>query len=285
MTDEAAQQEEVEERDTFIDNSMSAKGADASPEEEPESPEGDEDRESEADSPPAADADGEETEARSDDDSDEDEQAEKARLAYEKRQARRNAEKHAEADDKLLADRKTLKDFDYDEDAYEEYRDERAKALARAELRNESRQAEEEQKFSEWQIREAEAAKGYDDYFDVAHNPKLQVDKTMGEIILAQDNGTDVLYHLGKNPEKAARIAQMPEWQKGIELTKIANGIKSAKAKASSGKKASKAPPPAKGIEGKDAGIKSVSATDPESDKLSDAEWLKRRERQLSKRR
>jgi len=57
--------------------------------------------------------------------------------------------------------------------------------------------------------REEEARAKYDDFEQVAYNPKLPISNAMAETIQASDIGPDIAYYLGSNPKEAARIAAL----------------------------------------------------------------------------
>lgn len=61
----------------------------------------------------------------------------------------------------------------------------------------------------------------YQDWEQVATNPDLEIPVTMAAPIVNADNGPMVLYHLGKNPGEAARIAKLTPVQQAIEIGKL----------------------------------------------------------------
>jgi hypothetical protein len=103
-------------------------------------------------------------------------------------------------------------------------------------------------------------------------------------MVIRMDDGPQVAYYLGKNHEIAESISELPKDLAAMELGRLAARLDFERKKAAE-KPVSKAPPPAPTIEGSgDPGL-TVDPASPDSDKLSDAEWAKRRARQIEKRR
>lgn len=95
---------------------------------------------------------------------------------------------------------------------------EAAEAAARA-------QREQAERAQTWQQRASEASTKFADFQSVALNPDLPVSPAMAEVIQSVDNGPDVLYHLGKNPAEAARIAALPPTQAAFALGSLAASL------------------------------------------------------------
>lgn len=70
-------------------------------------------------------------------------------------------------------------------------------------------QAEADQVTAEWASRVTEAKKDMPDFDEVITNENVEITQTMGLAILNSDQGPKLAYHLGKNPEEAARIAAL----------------------------------------------------------------------------
>ena len=130
--------------------------------------------------------------------------------------------------------------------------------------------------------REEEARGKYDDFEQVAYNPKLPISNAMAETIQASEIGPDIAYYLGSNPKEAARIASLnsPILQ-AKEIGKIEAKIASEPVL----KKTTSAPPPIAPISGRSAGSPSYDTTDPRSIKnMSTSEWIEaERQRQMKK--
>lgn len=186
--------------------------------------------------------------------------------------------------------KKTLADFQYDENAYREYVIEDARAEAREVARQEAmkvnreyadnRKATEVQ--TEYQKREESFAKETKDFNEKCYDPNLKISAGMAEVIKEVDVGPELFYYLGSHPEDAASIASLSPVTAGMEMAAIVTKIRDEKAKASE-KEVSNAPPPPGKIAGVDASLKKVSTADPKSDKLSDEEWFKREELRTAK--
>jgi hypothetical protein len=97
---------------------------------------------------------------------------------------------------------------------------------------------------------------------------------TLTEAAIETGNPQEVLYHLAKNPDEAARIAMLPPTRQAVAVAKVASGLNAPK-------RVSSAPPP---ITPKVQGVGTAPATldDPE---LSMEEWAKLRNAQTGRRR
>jgi hypothetical protein len=175
---------------------------------------------------------------------------------------------------------KKLADFGYDEEKYQDYLFQQAegRAAKAAEAVLQKRQAEDARvhTITAHKARETKFAKDVPDYFEVAHHAPIT--QSMAEIVMESDKSADLAYYLGKNPEIAARIAQLPERTQARELGRIEAGLTKPVAPV-----VSQAPAPAPRLGGSDSGTGAKPDT-PDSDKLSDAEWTKRRNQQLAAR-
>jgi len=96
-----------------------------------------------------------------------------------------------------------------------------------------------------WNEKLQRGVQAHTDFDVVARNPDLPVSPVMGEAIQSSDNGEEVLYHLGKNPEQAMRIAGMSEAQQIIEIGRLSGRLEGqSAAPAQGGNKVSAAPTP-----------------------------------------
>ena len=176
---------------------------------------------------------------------------------------------------------KTLADFEYDESKYQSYliaeASKNAVQSAKQLLKQEQEITLRQQKQSEFANRESGHAKEIEDYFEVTRNPSLAINQTMAEVAAEMDDGPAVLYYLGKNPVIAEKISQLPPLAAARELGKI-----EAKLATTKGQAVSKAPPPTPKIEAKGTPT-TIDPASPDSDKLSSAEWLRRRNKQITK--
>lgn len=188
--------------------------------------------------------------------------------------------------------RPTLEESNHDEDAhkramdkyYEDLIEQRAAAAAEkiikdreakreAETRNQSF-AEKFGKLSSEQRATAESA---------------IVTEFAAGLIKESEVGPELAVYLGENRDIAEKIARLPESQQAREIGRLEARLEGkAEAKPSTTEvpepKVSKAPPPVPKIEATDS-ARSISSTDPESDKLSDAEWVKAENKRLAAKR
>jgi hypothetical protein len=176
---------------------------------------------------------------------------------------------------------KKLADFGYDEDQYREYlfKEAGAQAVKAAEtvLSRKQEEASRQHAVTAHKAREAKFAKDVPDYFEVAHYAPIT--ESMAQLVIESDQSAELAYHLGKNPEVAAKIAQLPPLAQAREMGRL-------EAKLADKPKpptVSAAPPPAPRLEsaGNPGGYAKPDA--PESDKLSDAEWTRARNKQIAK--
>lgn len=176
---------------------------------------------------------------------------------------------------------KKLADFGYDEEKYQDYlfeqAEQRASRAAEAVLSRKQEESARIHNITAHKAREAKFAKEVPDYFEVAHYAPIT--ESMAQMVMESDRSAELAYHLGKNPEVAAKIAQLSPMQQARELGRL-------EAKLSDRPKppvVSNAPPPAPRLEGKST--TPIEPDSPESDKrLSADEWRKRREKQLGRR-
>ena len=129
--------------------------------------------------------------------------------------------------------------------------------------------------------REEEARNKYDDFEQVAYNPKLPITDVMAQTIQASEVGPDMAYYLGSNPKEAERISRLSPLVQAKELGKI-------EAKLSDNppvKKTSSAPAPIAPVTARSSGSPSFDTTDPRSVKnMSTSEWIEaERQRQIKK--
>jgi hypothetical protein len=129
--------------------------------------------------------------------------------------------------------------------------------------------------------KEEDARNKYDDFEQVAYNPKLPITDAMAQTIQASEVGPDMAYYLGSNPKEADRISRLSPLQQAKELGKI-------EAKLSDNpvvKKTSSAPAPIAPVTARSTGSPATDTTDPRSIKsMSTSEWIEaERQRQVKK--
>ena len=129
--------------------------------------------------------------------------------------------------------------------------------------------------------REEDARSKYEDFEQVAYNPKLPITEVMAETIQMSDVGPDLAYYLGSNPREADRISKLTPYSQAKEIGKLEAKLASEPVL----KKTTSAPPPIAPISGRGTGAPSFDTTDPRSVKsMSTSEWIEaERQRQIRK--
>lgn len=123
-----------------------------------------------------------------------------------------------------------------------------------------------------WEQRASKAAETYPDFDEVVtRNEDLPITPVMAQAIQGAENGTDVAYHLGKNPKEAARIASLDPVLQVYELGRLSTALQKP-----AEKPVSQAAPP---IEPVRSGRS--SRNDIYEDGISVEEYIKRRKAQL----
>jgi hypothetical protein len=96
-----------------------------------------------------------------------------------------------------------------------------AEKKAAEKIAERERAKEAEQRSESFMEKAEKASERYVDFQAVVGNPTLAINESMAEFIADSDLGPDVAYHLGKNPAKAAQIAQMSPVKAARELARI----------------------------------------------------------------
>ena len=176
------------------------------------------------------------------------------------------------------------------EQALMDYADAKASWSARNEvqrvLAEEARKAEEREQVAAQKAaqetyiaRVNKAVEKYPDYKAVAESPDVTVSMPMAHAIMTSEHGPEIAYHLGKNPQEAARIAALQPVQQLVEVGLIvAKLTATAPAPAAPAPKPpiSAAPKPIKPLESK--GDTHVKTPDEESME----EYASRRKKELA---
>jgi hypothetical protein len=130
--------------------------------------------------------------------------------------------------------------------------------------------------------REEQARDKYQDFEQVAYNPKLPITTVMADTIRASDVGPEVAYYLGTNIKETERIARLPPILQAKEIGKI-------EAKLADNppiKRTTSAPAPITPVTARGSNNNpSFDTTDPRSIKnMSTSEWIEaERARQMRK--
>jgi hypothetical protein len=177
-----------------------------------------------------------------------------------------------------------LEDFNYDEAAYQAALTAHVTAEAARQVREEFRKEQEQltakQRTEAWRKRESDFAAKTPDYKDKAYYAPIS--DVMADIIKDSDKGPEIAYYLGNNPDESRGIAQMSERQAAVAIGRIEAKLEKPSAPEPTPKPVSKAPPPPPKIEATDSTPR-VSTTSPDSDKLSDDEWVKAEQARIAR--
>jgi hypothetical protein len=128
--------------------------------------------------------------------------------------------------------------------------------------------------------REEDARAKYDDFEQVAYNPRLTVTDAMAQAIQAADNGPDIAYHLCINPKEAERIARLSPLLQAREIGKIEAKLDAAPPVI---KQTTRAPQPINPVASRGSNAPAYDTTDPRSVKtMTTSEWIEaERQRQM----
>jgi hypothetical protein len=132
-----------------------------------------------------------------------------------------------------------------------------------------------------YQEREESAREKYDDFEQVAYNPKLPITNVMAETIQSSDIGPELAYYLGSNPKDAERISRMTPLGQAKEIGKIEAKL----AAEPPVRRTTSAPAPISPVTARSSGSPSHDTTDPRSIKsMTTSQWIEaERARQLKK--
>lgn len=109
-----------------------------------------------------------------------------------------------------------------DDDAFLQAQVEHLAEVKAAQKLAERQRAEEAERRSESFAEKAEkASERFPDFHSVVNNPSLRINDPMAEFITESDLGAEVAYYLGKNPDKAAEIADLSPIKAARELARI----------------------------------------------------------------
>ena len=169
-------------------------------------------------------------------------------------------------------------------DQYESTEDyAQALALQKAEELIAKREAAKQQSqvLESYQNLEEAARDKYDDFEQVAYNPKLPITNVMAETIQSSDIGPELAYYLGSNPKDAERISRMTPLGQAKEIGKIEAKL----AAEPPVKKTTSAPAPISPVTARSSGSPAIDTTDPRSIKtMTASQWIEAdRARQMKK--
>ena len=129
--------------------------------------------------------------------------------------------------------------------------------------------------------KEEDARGRYEDFEQVAYNPKLPITDVMAQTIQAADNGPDIAYYLGTNPKEADRIARLTPILQAKEIGRLEAKVASEPAT----KRTSSAPAPISPVTARGGHSSGFDTTDPRSVKtMTTSQWIDaERARQVKK--
>jgi len=132
-----------------------------------------------------------------------------------------------------------------------------------------------------YQEREEAARDKYDDFEQVAYNPKLSITNVMAETIQSSEIGPELAYYLGSNPKDSDRIARLTPFMQAKEIGKIEAKL----AAEPPMKRTTSAPAPISPVNARSSGSPSHDTTDPRSIKtMTTSQWIEaERARQMKK--
>jgi hypothetical protein len=137
------------------------------------------------------------------------------------------------------------------------------------------------QALESYQELEEAARDKYDDFVQVAYNPKLPITNVMAETIQSSDIGPELAYYLGSNPKDAERISRMAPLAQAKEIGKIEAKL----AAEPPVKRSTSAPTPISPVTARISGSPAIDTTDPRSIKtMTASQWIEAdRARQMRK--
>jgi len=106
---------------------------------------------------------------------------------------------------------------------------EEATAKVADDARKAAEQASVEKMQADWSANRAKAIEQMPDYAEVAERADLQISLAMASVITTREDGPQLAYHLGKNPEIAARLAALTPPQAVFEMGLLAAELKAPK--------------------------------------------------------
>lgn len=188
---------------------------------------------------------------------------------------------------------KSEADFGYDAEAYGKYlqaqidavAEQKAAAAVEKRLQAERERAEAAKRDADFTTRTEAFRKDAPDFDEVVNDPTLPISAPMAEVIRRHELGPAMAYHLGKNPDVAAQIAQLPAADAAFELGLIASEIRAKRAATPPpAPVVTKAPPPPPKLDATDS-TPTVRTTDATGDALTDDEWARLERKRLSRKR
>lgn len=150
---------------------------------------------------------------------------------------------------------------------------------AREEEANQKKQERQREKAQKYEERVNKTRTKYEDFDDLVTDPSLPITNDMADYIRESDEGPEVAYWLAKNPQEAARIAQMNGRDADRALARIEARLSTPAPAPAAPKPVTNAPPPPPTV-----GTASATGKPGLADDASTNQWMKERITQLRKR-
>lgn len=178
---------------------------------------------------------------------------------------------------------KTLSDFNFDAAAFTQYSIQQATVEATKAAEAKAAQAREEEtaraRREVWEERFDKFAEEHPEILDGWD--ETPITQAMGAALEGSENGPEVGAFLAKNKAVAKQLSKMHPFDAAREIGRIEERLAIERKKASE-KSVSQAPPPTPRVDAKTASER-ISTTSPESDKLSDEEWVRAEQARLNR--
>ena len=198
------------------------------------------------------------------------------RLAREQRKWEREA-RQAEAPKPVPVEHVTPDQFTTTEDYVEALTTSKAQQI----VQQQQYAKQQQELLGSYHEKEEDARGRYEDFEQVAYNPKLPITNVMAQTIQAADNGPDIAYYLGTNPKEADRIARLTPILQAKEIGRLEAKVASEPAT----KRTSSAPAPISPVTARGGHSSGFDTTDPRSVKtMTTSQWIDaERARQVKK--
>lgn len=141
-------------------------------------------------------------------------------------------------------------------------------------LRQREAERESRERLERWAEKVEAASERFPDFEAVVMNPALPINNDMAEWLSESERGSEVAYHLGKNPTLAARIAALTPVKAARELDRIERELSAPKPKT--------APPPEPIAPVGSRGRSTSSALPSDSDDIET--WMRKERERLARR-
>jgi len=181
----------------------------------------------------------------------------------------------------------TLEEHGYDEAKYQaallQYVEQKAESVVEKRLNEVDARRKEQSRMEAFAARQQAFVKATPDFeARVLQDPTLPITEAMRDVIVDSDNGPEIAYYLAQNRDAAEAISRLPTHLAALEMGRIEGRLSAQKEAAKRPvPQVSKAPPPPPTVEASESAIGDIKPSSADSDKLSDDEWARRREKEL----